>query len=156
MVRTCTKAANILGAFLLLGLGCGPSMGDASATGSTLTSQVQSRTSERGVYYLHVEPKPNPIPYNELFELVVEVYDDRDRTVLLRDLEIAVHVTMPLHDHGMTTQPSVTERTDGSYLVEGMKFHMRSEAPDEIWRVVMVVDGDQTDRADFEFNCCAD
>ena len=32
---------------------------------------------------------------------------------------------MPEHDHGLPTQPQVTEEVEpGSYLIEGIRFHM--------------------------------
>lgn len=35
---------------------------------------------------------------------------------------------MPVHNHGMPTQPRMTrELGGGRYLVEGMRFHMRGE-----------------------------
>jgi len=37
---------------------------------------------------------------------------------------ITVHGDMPGHGHGLPTKPIVSERSNGDYLVEGMKFQM--------------------------------
>lgn len=42
--------------------------------------------------------------------------------------QIEVIGGMPEHDHGMPTQPQITAETEpGSYLLEGMRFHMHGK-----------------------------
>ena len=42
--------------------------------------------------------------------------------------EIEVVGGMPLHDHGLPTEPRVTaETSSGHYLLEGMRFHMQGQ-----------------------------
>ncbi|MBU50466.1 MAG: hypothetical protein CL920_17445 [Deltaproteobacteria bacterium] len=57
----------------------------------------------------------------------------------------AATAIMPCHGHGMPTGPVLTKQSDGSYLLEGMKFSMP-----EWWRFYLdVTDGTNTERAIF-------
>lgn len=63
------------------------------------------------------------VPLNRLMRLKVTCTscsaDDR------RDLKlISFDAQMPDHRHGMVTKARVTEAADGSFLIEGVKFHM--------------------------------
>ena len=61
-----------------------------------------------------------------------------------------VDADMPTHNHGMNTDPVVTELGDGTYRAEGMQFHMTGD-----WRVTVAVDdGDSYERTFFWVDCC--
>jgi len=63
--------------------------------------------------------------------------------------EIDLDGGMPAHDHGLPTHPQMTRYLGkGSYLVEGMKFHMGG-----LWTVtITVTDGNASDHTTFDFN----
>ncbi|MEO0436891.1 MAG: FixH family protein [Pseudomonadota bacterium] len=53
----------------------------------------------------------------------------------IEDAVIDVAGGMPAHNHGLPSSPRVTEYLgDGTYLIEGMKFHMPGK-----WRLVLTV-----------------
>ncbi len=92
-----------------------------------------------------------------LFELQVAVFESDAMQNAVSDADVTVEVTMPAHGHGMNTEPTVTNNEDGTYLVEGMKFHMESQTPAERWEIEVSVDQDgTTDSAVFEVMCCSE
>ena len=118
--------------------------------------QSWSGPTENGTYYLEVVPKPNPIPFQELFELEVRVRraDDHDQPVESAKLD-EVRATMPAHDHGMKTEPEVASAEPGIFTVQGMRFHMRGDSEDGRWLLHLVVNGpDGIDQAKFDVQCC--
>ncbi|MFP4597583.1 MAG: hypothetical protein ACOC9W_01025 [Persicimonas sp.] len=131
---------------------------NSSQDNNTSAHQVDESTaqlSENGTFYVMYSADPAPIPFNELFDLVVMVHDGEDHSQMLMDAEIEVEATMPAHEHGMNTEPTVTKEDDGSFLVEGMKFHMRSDTAEDKWQVhVDVTHEETTERATFNVMCC--
>jgi len=63
-----------------------------------------------------------PLPLNRIHSWVfhVDTLDGRP----LRKAKIIVYGDMPMHKHGLPTQPAVSELGNGDYLVEGLKFSM--------------------------------
>jgi len=118
--------------------------------------QSRSGWTEREQYFLEVTPRPNPVPFQELFELDVRVWasDRREHPVEGAELD-DLRARMPAHDHGMKTAPE-TERTGpGEFTVRGMRFHMQGLGEDGLWVFELVVDGpDGIDRASFDVQCC--
>jgi len=118
--------------------------------------QSRAAVTERRQYFLEVEPRPNPIPFQELFELRVRVWqsDARERPVETARLD-DVRARMPAHDHGMKTAPESERTGSGEFTVQGMRFHMQGLGEDGRWVVEVVVDGPAgIDRASFEVQCC--
>ena len=98
-------------------------------------------------YYV---PTENRIPLNEPFDLHIQLYEVRDEIVRfpLRDATLSVDAGMPEHMHGMTVQPAVTKQKDGSYMVQGMLFHMPGR-----WELYFdITRGGVTERAQTEIN----
>lgn len=118
--------------------------------------QTMKGKSEGGNFYVVVTPEPNPIPFQELFTLDVKVYESDKAEKLVEGVSVdQVRVTMPAHGHGMKTEPKVTKNEDGSFTVEGMKFHMQGEGDDGLWVVETVLNEDGTiDQAKFDVQCC--
>ncbi|WP_168210903.1 FixH family protein [Persicimonas caeni] len=136
-------------ALVVFGLGCG-----AEEDGQD-SGESRAKLTESGAFYVAYTPSPDPIPFNQLFELDVEVWESADMANAVADADVSVEVTMPAHGHGMNTEPTVTNNDDGTYLVEGMKFHMESQSPAERWEIAVSVDRDGTaDTAVFEVMCC--
>jgi len=77
-----------------------------------------------GSFYVSYESTPEPIPFNEVFNLIVTVRDGTDRSKPIGDCSIDVIATMPAHHHGMNLRPRVTSLGDGRFRVDGMLLHM--------------------------------
>lgn len=144
----------LLVACVALSAGCGDD-GGSEADNDSEVDQSRSLESENGQFLVMYSPSVEPIPFNQLFDMTVMVHDGEDHAQILMDAEISVEARMPAHGHGMLTDANVTKRDDGSFLVEGMKFHMRSNSPEERWEIVVDVDQNgTTDTAVFNVMCC--
>ena len=81
------------------------------------------RQSDQGLFTVRYASELDPVSINEVhaWTLHVETADGQP----VDGAVIAVDGGMPEHNHGMPTQPEVTENLgDGNYRVEGMKFQM--------------------------------
>ncbi len=107
-------------------------------------------------FYLTVTPVPNPIPFQELFSLEVEVLDPEDRETPIEGATLdEVSATMPAHDHGMKTEPEVVSTGPGRFRVDGMRFHMQGSGEDGRWVIHLLVNASGSiDRADIDVQCC--
>jgi hypothetical protein len=82
--------------------------------------------SDGGTFQLVLKPSVTPIPFNELFELQVDVS-------LLRKLDdpnpfwIDLETTMPGHGHGMNTRTRIEQLDGGRFVVRGLLLHMSGE-----------------------------
>ena len=77
-------------------------------------------------------------------------HDGADPNVMLSDTELTVDAGMPEHGHGMNTIPMTTANGDGSFVTDGMLFHMPGE-----WTIDMIVtQGELEDAVSFEVVCC--
>ncbi|MCI0362618.1 MAG: hypothetical protein L0Y44_10875 [Phycisphaerales bacterium] len=89
-----------------------------------LARSEQSLISANGTYRIVYLTDPTPIPLNEPFAIRVKVFDGRDQSRLLSDVQLDVDGRMPHHRHGMNRQPIVSAHGDGFFDVAGMLFHM--------------------------------
>ncbi|MFO0873712.1 MAG: FixH family protein [Phycisphaerales bacterium] len=80
--------------------------------------------SNDGSYIVLFTTKPDPIPANEPFDIVVRIYDARRSQQIVTDADLVVDAAMPEHRHGMNVVPRVRKHNDGSYSASGMLFHM--------------------------------
>lgn len=79
--------------------------------------------SAQGHYLVQLEPPAAAPAINQLHSWQIRV--SAPDGVPVRNARIAVDGGMPQHGHGLPTRPQVTrEITDGTYLMEGMKFSM--------------------------------
>lgn len=105
--------------------------------------------TENGSYMVSYTTDPSPIPENDYFTVTVSVHDAAG-TALVADAEAIVDAKMPAHGHGMNTQPEVTANGDGTFLAEGMLFHMPG-----YWQITVDVTGPEgVDSVAFEVDCC--
>lgn len=118
--------------------------------------QTMAGATDHGHFYVVATPKPNPIPFQQLFGLDVKVYKSAQKKQLAKGVSLdQVRAVMPAHGHGMKTQPKITDHGDGTFAVQGMKFHMQGEGKDGHWVVEMVLNQDGTiDQAKFDVQCC--
>lgn len=102
----------------------------ASAARAALPAGVTEREAregltQNGTFRIRWESQPSPIPRNQPFTLRVHVTRADAPDAPLPDAELEVNALMPEHGHGMNTFPRTTRQPDGSFLAEGMLFHMR-------------------------------
>lgn len=104
---------------------CTASTDDSATPGDTGWTEEVAATSDGGSYYLMYSADPDPIPFNEPFQLIAMVHDGADHDHMYNDAQLTVTATMPAHGHGMNTEPTVSMDEAGMITVDGMLFHMR-------------------------------
>ncbi len=103
------------GMLILAGVLVAPEMAEAD--------EAEPWSSASGLYRLTVEPAPSALRINELHSWTLTLTDAAGQPVSGARFEVSGG--MPEHNHGLPTQPVVTtEHADGSYQLEGMRFHM--------------------------------
>jgi hypothetical protein len=81
------------------------------------------RATEQGKYVVTLEPPAKAPAINQIHSWQVKVASPAGAPVTAAS--IAVDGGMPQHGHGLPTKPLVrSELSDGTYLLEGMKFSM--------------------------------
>lgn len=130
--------------------------GHAHDAGDYTPDERTAKPSQNATFFVSYTSDPSPIPFNELFTMTVTVADPAAPETPLTDVDsVSVEARMPAHGHGMNTEPVVTKNDDGTFLVEGLKFHMQSSTPAERWEVAAdITRGDATDQVVFEVVCC--
>ncbi len=94
-------------------------------------------TTQQGRYVVTLEPPPRAPAINQLHAWKVKVESPAGEPVTTA--RIAVDGGMPQHGHGLPTQPLVRRQiSDGTYLLEGMKFSMTGW-----WEVKLALDAAQ-------------
>ncbi|NUN14245.1 MAG: FixH family protein [Myxococcales bacterium] len=121
-------------------------MGD---TGETVTTTLSAET-ENGHFFVQLAPPNGAVPFNELYAMGVSIYDGTDHTQLLTDVSIEIDAQMVAHGHGMSTTPVVEKQADGTFMCNGMMFHMEGH-----WDVIVkVTQNGVDDTATMPINCC--
>lgn len=89
----------------------------------------------------------DPIAISTMHAWTLHIRDRSGKPVT--DAAVEVEGGMPDHDHGLPTQPRVTQNLGGGdYLLEGMKFHMGGW-----WQVTLRVrQGETSDLVTFDLN----
>ena len=116
---------------LILAAGCGDSKGNPREV-----------RSNGGNYTVVFTPSPDPIPMNQLFDLMITIVPKAAAAAP----KVEVDARMPAHGHGMNRVPKVTRLTEGTVKAEGMLFHMPGH-----WELyVDITHGGVTERAQFD------
>ena len=103
-----------------------------------------SAVSSNSLFRVSFESKKEPIPLNQIHQWVLHIEDMEGQPV--EKANVLVDGGMPAHNHGLPTQPTVTEIGNGDYLVEGIKFSMTG-----LWEMLFYVQTDAaTDQVKFE------
>jgi hypothetical protein len=104
------------------------------------TADDSDWVSQRGLFIVRYQAELDLLTINTLhaWQLHLE-YADGDAVLGAR---IEVSGGMPVHNHGLPTQPRVTtELGDGDYRLEGMRFHMQGP-----WEITLsITAGGSTD-----------
>jgi hypothetical protein len=104
----------------------------SAAADDTLTTGLQGTTQQHGLI-VSMQSKSTPVVINQIHSWIILVRDKNGDPV--NDADIRVDGAMPEHDHGLPTQPQVTQLPgNGEYLLEGMKFHMHGR-----WQLTMSI-----------------
>lgn len=118
-------------------------------TGEGFTTVLSAET-QGGHFFVKLAPPNGSAPFNELFSMGVSVFDNADQTQLLTDATIEIDAVMVTHNHGMNTTPVVEKQPDGTFVCNGMMFHMEGQ-----WDVVVTVTHNQlSDTATLPYACC--
>ncbi|MGI9332037.1 MAG: hypothetical protein ACR2RL_02670 [Gammaproteobacteria bacterium] len=118
-------------------------------------NKIMESLTTSGLYRVRIQTRPDPIPFQALFELDVKIRDARDPKRPLPGITLErVDAIMPAHGHGMTTQPEISMIADGTFRVRGMMFHMRGEGAHGQWVIRTVLREGTADVAEFEVPCC--
>lgn len=92
----------------------------------TLGQEDDSWLTRSGYYRISYTSRLQPIPINRIHTWVMHV--ESADGVPLDGATITVSGGMPLHDHGLPTDPRMTRSLgNGDYLLEGVRFHMQGE-----------------------------
>ncbi len=119
-------------AILILAAGCGDSK-----------RNPREVRSNGGNYTVVFTPSPDPIPMNQLFDLMITIVS---KSGAVPTAKVDVDARMPAHGHGMNRVPKVTRLTEGTVKAEGMLFHMPGH-----WELyVDISHGGVTERAQFD------
>ena len=106
------------------------------STGLSLANEADLTGSSRGIS-LEIFSQLSPIEINTIHSWEV-VLTDEDGAVSGATLDIVGG--MPEHNHGMPTQPQITEElAPGRYLLEGVRFHMPG-----LWRLTASISTEKT------------
>jgi YtkA-like len=95
-------------------------------------------------YVVTLQPPATPPAINQLHSWRVLLASSAGAPIA--QARITVDGGMPQHGHGLPTRPQVTqELTDGTYLIEGMKFSMTGW-----WEIKLAIDSPEgTDKVSF-------
>lgn len=89
--------------------------------------------SESGAYKASLRSEVSPIPLNKIHNWVVHLETADGKAVA--DAELVFSGGMPLHNHGLPTEPLVTKYLgSGDYQVEGVRFHMQGD-----WELILTI-----------------
>ena len=98
--------------------------------------QAVGFASSNGLFQMNYSSDIDPIVINRMHSWNLKL-STADR-IPVSNAEIGVKGGMPEHDHGLATRPRITPGAEeGSYRVEGMRFHMGG-----LWELEFTVKAD--------------
>lgn len=104
------------------------------STPATYASEDDSWLTRSGYYRVSYESEMRPIVINRIHSWVFHVETPGGKPVA--GATISVTGGMPLHNHGLPTDPRMTaELGDGNYRFEGLRFHMGGD-----WELLVTID----------------
>ena len=97
-------------------------LGAQAAIGQFSEEPILSVQTSKGIT-VDIYSEIAPLDINRIHSWQLRLTDAQGSPVSNAQIELVGG--MPEHDHGMPTQPQITDETEtGSYLLEGMHFHM--------------------------------
>lgn len=116
-------------------------------TQKTLSENSYTKLTDDEHFKITITSKLDPLVINTMHAWIIHVENKHQQDVL--EASITVDGGMPEHDHGLPTRPQITKNLgNGSYLLEGIKFHMGG------WWIltISIVDGSVSDSVTFDIN----
>ena len=101
---------------------------------STIFSSETTSITRSGYFHISYQSELEPITINHIHSWVLHIETPEGDPV--SGAKISVSGGMPLHNHGLPTNPKVT--TDlgrGKYKLEGLRFHMRG-----YWELIVIIE----------------
>jgi len=96
----------------------------------------QSWLTRSGYYRVSYTPSLEPLTINKIHSWIFHI-ETADGTPV-DNATISVTGGMPEHNHGLPTDPRMTQSLgNGDYVLDGMRFHMRG-----YWELTVTVDAD--------------
>ncbi|MFW5966902.1 MAG: cytochrome-c peroxidase [Persicimonas sp.] len=80
--------------------------------------------SEFGTYHVRFSPSVDPVPFNEFFELSVEVFEDEDLEEPAEDVDLEFDARVEELNGRLPTAPTVESIGGGEFEVEGVMLHV--------------------------------
>jgi hypothetical protein len=103
---------------------------------SLCVGEASGWLTRSGYYRVSFQSDLDPIVINRIHSWKVHV--ERPDGSPVDGAEITITGGMPLHNHGLPTEPRMTAALgDGNYRVDGMRFHMNGE-----WELLVTIDVD--------------
>ena len=90
-------------------------------------------TSEKGRFRVSYQSQLDPIAINRMHSWTLMVADSGGEPVT--GANIAIKGGMPQHTHGLATQPTIESSGEGTYLLQGLRFHMMG-----YWELELTID----------------
>lgn len=116
-------------------------------TNSDPDKLMWQQTSEQGIFDVTLDSNAGDVvAINEFLEWVLIIKDADGEPVT--PVRVAVSGGMPMHGHGLPSQPQVSEYLgDGKYLIKGLKFSMNGR-----WELAFDIQSkEQADKVVFDF-----
>jgi len=105
----------------------------SSSAHAANVNNADFRVSSDAGYSIAVYSQLSPIEINKIHSWIIEITDRNNRP--LKSANIEMVGGMPDHDHGLPTEPQVTEEVEpGKYLLEGVRFHMQGK-----WQIIFTI-----------------
>jgi hypothetical protein len=105
----------------------------ASSVNSADLSSADFRVRSDDGYAVEIHSQLFPIKINKIHNWIIKVTDSNNRP--LNNASIEMIGGMPDHDHGLPTEPQVTEEVGpGKYLLQGVRFHMQGK-----WQIIFTI-----------------
>ncbi|MBJ90550.1 MAG: auxin-binding protein [Woeseia sp.] len=101
---------------------------------STIFSSETTSITRSGYFHISYQSELEPITINQIHNWVLHIETPEGDPV--SGAKVSVSGGMPLHNHGLPTDPKVT--TDlgrGKYKLEGLRFHMRG-----YWELIVIIE----------------
>ena len=103
--------------------------------GATVLAQTATNplVSENGHFNVSYASQLDPIAINQIHSWTLHITDSEGAPVANAD--IAIKGGMPQHNHGLATQPTIESSGEGTYLLQGLRFHMMG-----YWELELTID----------------
>ena len=93
----------------------------------------QSWISKNENFTVSIESDLDPIVINQIHSWSLHLQDARGQSVTGADLSFIGG--MPEHNHGLATAPVIESSREGSYLLQGLRFHMMG-----LWELELTIE----------------